>query len=343
MKLSKTLLTILCTFVFAFLITLLVTQQQSSQILNEVNRETTNSITNPDFIPELPVEKEPEVFKLLFVGDVMLDRSVGQQILQGQNPFEQVLTLFSEHDVVIANLETVAADPALAVKAPGKLYTFNSPVESLKTLKESGVDIVSMANNHTMDYGGEALLNTMKNLDEQGILHVGAGKDIKEAYKPLYKNVGSTKLAFISVNEIENYYNDATESRPGNAPMVDATLVTEAIKEARANADIVIILPHWGIEYDTLHSLKQEEWGKLFIDNGADAVIGAHPHVIQDSQEYKGKMIYYSLGNFVFDGMCGMPNACSSMALTMTITDGEITGFTETQIIISDNGNPSAL
>lgn len=277
---------------------------------------------------------------MIFGGDVMLARTVGSSIEQGGNPFENIKDKFNEHDIVVLNLETVVADPTYAVQAFGKLYTFNSPVSAVDVLKANNVSVVSLANNHSMDYGANALINTMDNLQAKGILHVGAGRTIAEAFAPKYLLSKNTKIALLAFNDIENWFTDVTDYNAGSA-YFDEGRIKAAITEANNNADIVIVIPHWGIEYSLNNSDRQSYFGKVFIDSGADIVIGGHSHVVQNSEEYNGKMIYYSLGNFVFDDMCSISNACDAALVEVFIEDKKILTSNILEVRIDDRGYPS--
>lgn len=277
---------------------------------------------------------------MIFGGDVMLARTVGSSIEQGGNPFENIKDKFNEHDIVVLNLETVVADPTYAVQAFGKLYTFNSPVSAVDVLKANNVSVVSLANNHSMDYGANALINTMDNLQAKGILHVGAGRTIAEAFAPKYLLFKNTKIALLAFNDIENWFTDVTDYNAGSASF-DEGRIKAAITEANNNADIVIVIPHWGIEYSLNNSDRQSYFGKVFIDSGADIVIGGHSHVVQNSEEYNGKMIYYSLGNFVFDDMCGIANACDAALVEVFIEDKKNLTSNILEVRIDDRGYPS--
>ncbi len=277
---------------------------------------------------------------MIFGGDVMLARTVGSSIEQGGNPFENIKDKFNEHDIVVLNLETVVADPTYAVQAFGKLYTFNSPVSAVDVLKANNVSVVSLANNHSMDYGANALINTMDNLQAKGILHVGAGRTIAEAFAPKYLLSKNTKIALLAFNDIENWFTDVTDYNAGSA-YFDEGRIKAAITEANNNADIVIVIPHWGIEYSLNNSDRQSYFGKVFIDSGADIVIGGHSHVVQNSEEYNGKMIYYSLGNFVFDHMCGIANACDAALVEIFIEDKKNLTSNILEVRIDDRGYPS--
>jgi poly-gamma-glutamate synthesis protein (capsule biosynthesis protein) len=117
-------------------------------------------------------------------------------------------------------------------------------------------------------------------------------------------NTPSVRVAIIALNDIETWLTNSTETTPGGS-YFDANKFLAEVTKAKneLSADIIVVIPHWGFEYQTTPDQKQIDWAHLFIDNGADLVVGGHPHVIQPSEEYRGKMIYYSLGNFVFDNM----------------------------------------
>ncbi len=263
--------------------------------------------------------------KILFIGDTMLARTIGEGILQGANPFAHVQSTFSNYDLRVANIETTIADPKIAKEVPGKLYTFNAPVAAIPTLKTAGIDVACLANNHTRDFGPEATADMISRLQNAGIKTCGAGLNIDQAFQPLIvavaaktkgEKVQTIKIAIIAVNSIENYVTNATITNPGSA-FFDKDRISSAIKTARANSDIVVVFPHWGTEYQTTPSATQTSWGHFFIDIGADIVIGSHPHVVQTTENYQGKYIVYSLGNFVFDGMGG--NALNGQMIGLEI------------------------
>lgn len=278
-------------------------------------------------------------FKILFVGDVMLSRTIGDSILEGADPFINIKAKFDEYNIIVANLETVASENKFAFQNPNKLFTFNSPVSALDTLTKNGIEVVSLANNHTMDYGAQALLNTMENLRNRGILYTGAGNNIQEAFAPKYIFHEQTRIALLAFNDIENWVADASDYSAGSA-FFNKDLIKTSLDEASKNADIVIVYPHWGIEYSLSNSERQAEYGRFFIDNGADIVIGAHPHVLQNSEEYNGKQIYYSLGNFVFDNMCTIPNACNAGMVELQISGNKIVSTNLIKVRIADKGFP---
>ena len=186
---------------------------------------------------------------------------------------------------------------------PGKAFTFRSSPSHVSYLKDLGIDIVGLANNHSYDYGEISLLDTMDVLDKAGIRYVGAGRNIEEAASPVYLETNGFTIAYVAASCAEKYIYtpEATASAPGVLLCVDNTRFLESIRTAAEHADYVIALPHWGNEHTTWLTDEQKEGAHAYIDAGADAVIGAHPHVLQGIEFYKDKPILYSLGNFWFD------------------------------------------
>ena len=160
---------------------------------------------------------------------------------------------------------------------------------------------MTLANNHAMDYGTDALLDTCSTLDGAGILRVGAGHSLDEAKQPATMEVKGRKIGFIGASRVipEGSWN-ATKTKPGLLTTYDPAVCLEEIRKAREECDLVVVYVHWGIERDELPQEYQRSLGKQYIDAGADLVIGSHPHVLQGLEYYKGKPIVYSLGNFVF-------------------------------------------
>ncbi len=323
-----------------------------------IKEATSNpAAVNPDiFVPVVP-KKATYTSEILFMGDSMLARGVGQKIKQGSDPFINVSGVLADHDARIINIETTIADPSKAVQASGKLYTFNAPLESLKSLKKANIDLSVLANNHTSDYGPTATTDMLDQFNNAKLATVGAGKTVEQAFAPTIvevqaKSAGqpnkTVRLAVIGVNDIENTYTKVSTSRAGSA-YFDKKLIAKSVKQAKSSdkADIVIVFPHWGVEYTSIPSARQREWGKFFIDSGADVVIGGHPHVVQPTEEYKGKYIVYSMGNFIFDGMSGdaLKGQMISLKVTKTYPAGNIEVSKPSNIptVIDSNGFPSKL
>lgn len=187
-------------------------------------------------------------------------------------------------------------------KAANKSFTFRAKPSRVNILKEMGVDIVSLANNHALDYGRDALKDTFKTLDQAGIDYIGAGMNMDRAKSPIYYTVKNKKIAYVAASRVvfaTDWY--ATDSRLGMIGTYDPTLFIKSIREAAKKSDYVIAYLHWGVERKSYPESYQRALARKYIDAGADLVVGCHPHVLQGFEYYKGKPIAYSLGNFWFN------------------------------------------
>ena len=187
------------------------------------------------------------------------------------------------------------------VQAEDKEYTFRLEPERVSIFQEMGIDAVTLANNHALDFGQEALLDSVAVLDGAGILHTGAGANLGEARKPVATELGGRQVAVIGATRVipESSW-AAGKNHPGMLSSYDATALLEEIRAQKDDGKMVIVYVHWGIEKDERPQDYQRTLGQQYIDAGADLVIGSHPHVLQGIEYYKGKPIVYSLGNFVF-------------------------------------------
>ncbi len=184
-----------------------------------------------------------------------------------------------------------------------KAYTFRAAPENTALYHTLGIDIVSLANNHAYDFGKDAFLDTLDTLDAYNIARIGAGRNLEEARKPVYYLVNGKKIAFVAATRAEKYILTpaATETESGVLRCYDTKLLLETIKEAKANSDYVIACIHWGKEGSNGLESVQQKTAYDYIDAGADLIIGAHAHRLQGIEYYKGKAIFYNLGNFWFD------------------------------------------
>ncbi|EHS58551.1 CapA family protein [Paenibacillus sp. Aloe-11] len=245
--------------------------------------------------------KASSTVTLHFVGDVQFSGKVEQRLEKNgfDFPYQYLGNLFRKDDLTIANLETPVTTGG--VGALNKTYVYKSSPKALTALAAAGIDAVNLANNHILDQGTGGLLDTLKYLDEKGIAHVGAGRNAKEAYAPHYFDRKGIKIALLGATRVMPDANwNAGVKQPGVAGAYDSTAIVKAIREARRQADLVIVIAHWGKERATTLEPHQIELSHAFIDAGADIVIGGHPHVLQGLEQYKGKWIAYSTGNFIF-------------------------------------------
>lgn len=257
----------------------------------------------------LPCVDEEEV-TLLFAGDVLLDDSyamMSNYVSRGRNMEEtfgtELLYEMQQADIFMLNNEFTFTDRG--TPTPGKLYTFRSKTENVSFLQELGVDIVSLANNHSYDYGEISLLDTLDTLQKADIPYVGAGKNLEEAMEPYYVVVNGMKIAFVSATQLEKYDNPetkgATLDSPGTLRCVNPDNLLQSIEMAEQNADFTILFIHWGTETQESIDWMQEEQALLYAQAGVDLIIGAHPHVLQKIDYVEDVPVVYSLGNFWFN------------------------------------------
>lgn len=213
---------------------------------------------------------------------------------------EEIVKYMNDTDLMIINSEFSFSNRG--TPTPNKTYTFRANPDNVSIYKEMGVDLVTLANNHVYDFGESAFLDTLTTLDNAGIPRIGAGKNLAEAKKAYYFVMNGYKIAFINACRAEKYRltPGATDTSSGIFLAYDPALFAEEIKKAKENSDYVIALIHWGTEDS--HELQevQKETGKLYIDSGADMVVGTHAHALQGVEFYKDKLIAYNLGDFIF-------------------------------------------
>lgn len=271
----------------------------------------TETVDNPEVessTQEETVDIHPFDFTLCFAGDInlaegevttkQLDQSNGD-ITKCISP--ELIKYMKDADLTLVNNEFCYSNRGTPL--PNKAWTFRANTSRVSVLKDMGVDVVQLANNHVYDYGEEAILDTFSTLESAGIPYVGAGRNLSEAMKPYYTEIDGKKIAIVAASRAEKYRMtpQATENSAGILRCYDTTLYLQEIQEARANADYVIAIVHWGTEHTTVLEDVQKSTARDYIDAGADVIIGGHSHCLQGIEYYKGKPIFYSLGNFWFD------------------------------------------
>jgi len=214
---------------------------------------------------------------------------------------ESVVDIMTESDLMIANSEFTVSNRG--EKMPNKYYTFRASPERLSIYEEMGIDLLTLANNHVYDFGKVAFYDMLDSLEEYNLPYVGAGRNIEEAKRPYYFIINGHKIAFVNATRAEKYIltPEATDKEGGVLRCYDTTMFESVIEEASKNSDYVVALVHFGREDS--HELEdvQVETSKLYIDKGADIIIGTHAHVLQGIEFYKDKPIVYNLGDFIFN------------------------------------------
>lgn len=248
-----------------------------------------------------PETNDDSALQLNFVGDIMFSGKAEEKLLKEgfDYPYKKLGHLFLKDDLTVGNLESPVTTGGIG--AADKTYVFKSSPKALEALSAAGMDAVSLANNHILDQGVSGLQDTFKHLQRHNMVYVGAGQNEDEAFEPKIVTRKGVKIALIGVSRVipeTSWY--AGSKKPGVAGTYDPTRAVQAIQAASSKADLVVVLAHWGKERTTVLEEHQKTLAHTFVDAGADLVIGAHPHVLQGVEQYKGKWIAYSTGNFIF-------------------------------------------
>ncbi|MEF3302748.1 CapA family protein [Paenibacillus sp. GYB003] len=244
--------------------------------------------------------EDPDRVRLTFVGDVIFADNVATALKANgyDYPYRQVRSYLENADLTVANLETPITERGTKQI---KEYAYRSSPLALPAFKEAGFDLVNLANNHILDYGTTGLLDTFDQLDKAGIRWFGAGRNAAEAFKPVIVEKKGIKIAFLGLSKVVPTQEwKAGKDRPGVADTYALKAPLEAIRNAKEQADLVVVVAHWGLEQHDQPEKYQRDYAREYIDAGADLIVGGHPHVLQGFESYNGKWIAYSLGNFIF-------------------------------------------
>lgn len=246
-----------------------------------------------------------EDFDIAIVGDIMLGRNLSTywEKYGGNYPFELVKDEFKNCSVVFGNLECplVYKEKINGLKKNGKkkihLY---AEEDAAKSLSEAGFNIISLANNHTLDYGQDGIKQTIELLEKHNIKYAGIWKgDLSKPNEPVIFEVKGVKVGFLCYSDVSHRSFAAGVRKYGTIPAT-VKVMKKDIKNARKKVDILIVYLHWGKEFQKVKKFQYKA-AKNLIDTGADMIIGSHTHIFQDIEKYNDKYIFYGLGNFVFD------------------------------------------
>lgn len=268
------------------------------------------------FIPILMLSgcsKRNANLTITFAGDLMLDRGT-RKVIEAKGPdflFENVNEVISYSDYVVANLECVVCDSTLIPL--NKKFTFRSNREWLLSLYNHNITHLTLANNHSLDFGKEGIKQTILNLDKIGIKQIGYCSNSNAISQPVLIEKNGNNMAIFSSCFLKQSYS--------NFSFDNASILSEKIKIFKGlhPKTIIIVCLHWGIEKELKPTLIQAEQAHLLINSGADIIIGHHPHVVQSIETYHGKYIFYSIGNFIFDN-----NHSQAILPNLTLTKGRI-------------------
>jgi len=289
--------------------------------------------------PAMPVPQEPRRTIVIHgTGDVSLDPSYISAF--GSNGYGWAWSglegLFREDDLTVINHECPSTDIVAPIP---KTFSFRCDPDALEGARRAGVEVASLANNHGFDQGAEGLLDSIRNMGRADILPLGAGASEAEADAPRYVELKGWRIGLVGVGEvIDPDYQVAEGDEPGTAVGHDFPRALRSIREAEAEADLVIVVIHWGVELDTQPRAYQVEEAHRMIDAGADVIFGHHSHRLQPMEVYEGKPIFYGLGNFVWPRF-SVEGSTTAVARAVVRPDGTIRGRLLPAEIVSD-GHP---
>ncbi|HYI23652.1 MAG TPA: CapA family protein [Candidatus Limnocylindrales bacterium] len=257
------------------------------------------------------------------VGDVMLAQSIGRRIVRKGPlaPWKKVVPYFDRADLVVANLECTISNRGTAWP---KTFTFRAPIKAADSLVAAGIDVVSLANNHALDYGIPAFEDTMDLLDERSIEYAGGGSNKTEAHAPLIVEQNGLTIAFLgyvmpfSGRPAFNTRQWAAEADKPGLAIGTPDVVAAEVAAIRDEVDIVIVMVHGGTEYSRGPNKKQREFAAAAMGAGATLLIGHHPHVLHGYKQTQTTVIAYSIGNFVFDYFTGRMNDTAILDVTLS-------------------------
>jgi poly-gamma-glutamate synthesis protein (capsule biosynthesis protein) len=248
-----------------------------------------------------PSPAAPGSLTLAFAGDVHFTGRTAPLLAKPKTAFGPIVPVLESADLAMVNLETAVTDRG---SEEPKQFHFRAPIAAFEAVRDAGVDVVTMANNHVLDYGQVGLADTLDNVQRANFPVVGIGHDANEAFAPYYTTVKGVKiaiLAFSQVHELEATW-AARVDRPGVAMALDLARATGAVAAARRNADLVVVFNHWGQEGNSCPTGEQKTFAAKLAAAGADVIIGSHVHTLQGSGWMGHTFVAYGLANFVWYG-----------------------------------------
>lgn len=303
------------------------TQTNESQIPKDVDLSKIEFVGHPNI-------------SLGFVGDIMLDRSVKTSVNKNfsgdySKLFEKA-DFLKTPDIMFANLEGPISDKGYDRQ---NLYSFRMDPKIIPILKEAGIDVIKVANNHENDWGIKAYADTINRLREAGFAICGGGLNRSEAIQPAIIEKEGYKVGFLCFSDVGPDELTATDTSAGMLLASDKEY-EQIIKNASEKVNALIVSFHWGVEYKNMHNSRQEDLARRAIENGAILVEGEHPHVVQDVGEINGVPVLYSLGNFIFD-QAFSKETMQGLFVTANLADKKVTDIVKHKVVLDSNFAPS--
>ena len=285
-------------------------------------------------VPDTTTSEPAQTWTLLAGGDVRMERAESL----GMDPFASVEPSLDSADLALVNVETAISDRGTP---HFKEYVFRAPPSAAARIAAGGVDVANLANNHANDYGPDALTDTVDLLEGAGVTTIGAGRNAQEAYQYRLLTTGSgVNVAFVGASLIVPSAFAATSATPGiaSAHTPSRARVLDTVRAAASTADAVVVAVHWGIERNPCPNDEQRLLAQQLLDAGADAVVGHHPHVLQPVVVSGGKLVAFSLGNFVWEPRTGLTGETGVLQIDF---DGDhVVGWTLHPHLLDGDGVP---
>ena len=308
------------------------TQSEVTEKTEETEITESSEETEETQITETEIKPQIADFNMFFTGDVMLQYC---KDIYAQKGITGLITEFIQQEMVNADMTMINNEFPFSTrgeKAPDKQYTFRVDPSFVSALQDMGVDVASLANNHALDFGQDALMDTFTTLDNAGIAYVGAGDSKERAEEAIFVEAGGRTVGILSASRVIPVVEwNIANRQPGLFCTYDSTRLVQRIKEIENQCDYVVVFVHWGLEKKTYPEEYQRNLAKQYIDAGADLVVGNHSHVPQGIEYYKGVPIVYCLGNYIFN-----PNMTDTYALKVKWT---VEGETVLQVLPVDTRN----
>lgn len=265
-------------------------------------------------------EAQSSTVTLTFVGDIMLDGGPGHLVSNDGDPFAHVAGILLDSDMTVGNLECAITRKG---HAQDKTYTFKGPLAALGLLKKY-FTVVSLANNHSADWGTAGFSDELVLLRQHQIAWVGGGNTEREARQPFVFETKGQRIAILAYNDYPPRSFAATSTKPGTAWLAEKAIVEDLrATRTKIRPDWVFLFLHWGEELEPQPTADQVALAHRLLDAGADGIVGGHPHVTQTIEWYNAKPIVYSLGNFVFDYFPGDPPLWYGYILQFKLNPGQ--------------------
>lgn len=279
----------------------------------------TDVAEKPTISPSLPQEPERTPYTISFGGDVHFEGALRGRLGNPRTALGPIAKVLKSSDLAMVNLETAITTGG--TPAPGKQYTFRAPATAFTALKAAGVDVVSMANNHGMDYMESGLTDSLAAIKKSKFPVVGIGRNETEAYKPYRVTVNGNRVAIIGATQVldAEFVQSWTAAgdKGGLASAKNEDRLIRAVRQARKSADTVIVHLHWGTEMQKCPNPAQRSLAPKLVKAGADVIVGGHAHILLGSGFIGNSYVSYGLGNFVFYNWG--PETGRTGVLTLTI------------------------